>query len=1087
MLYEPVMLKSAGAFAVLLVAVPSFLEAQTVMTTGSLRGRVIDPSGAVVAKVLIQVTEASTLTTTSATTNREGEFVFPSLKVGLYSLNAKVPGFRTSSIRLLTIQVGQASTAEIPLELGPASEIVDVTATTPLLRTTESTVSTVVNRSLLDGLPLSGRRYTDFALLTPNSSPDGESGLVSFAGEQGGEDTGYANGNGANVFTVDGANATSMYFGNARGGERVPYVFGENSIQEFQVAVSPYLSAYGGGATGFLNTVTKSGADDFHADAFYFNRNSGTGANDAVDKAAGIPRPVDVLQQYGGSIGGPLARNRSWFFFDYEQQREKNPMSVINSDYQGVSQADFNIPQNIQLPAPNGPLPVPSSISQPDSSNPVYLQQVSNALNAIHSNLGTHSRFRNDMVLFSKLDYQPTAGDRFYLSLNLNRFNSPNGEITNTSTPLFGISALANSFVRDYQASAGWTHTFNGNLLNEFHVSFSRGDQYSTPTGIVDPSLPSIVLSIPSNFELGNAGFAGGRTNEAQWELAEGLVYVHGNHTFKFGVEGNVSHVADLSFGGFDPDAQRQNGTLAGTYAFSSFTNFALGIYDSFSQAAGNPKFSFDVPYLGFYAQDSYKILPQLMLDIGLREDFQVYPQPHKNPVVPLTGQFPNRYQRLAPRLGFAWHAAPKTVVRGGIGLFYENFNGLNYRNSVVTNGLSSQQSSVFVNYDPTLAPNQQVPAFPARVTDPSLFAAPNVSLVSPNFHDPYIIQSSFQIEREVLTETTFSIGTMWTHGIHLISGSAYDMNLIPPTGKTTYVVCPAGTVQVPCAGPQTVLPNLDSGLQREGLINPNVGQINALISPGINNYNALFVQLQRRFHRGLALQSSYTFSKNLTSRGVDFNNQFDFSNTHVPSLLDQRHRLTIAAVYQPFSGRHFNSRLANGLLSGWVLSSVALFSSGRPYAGLLDAACTSSSGNSNNCDGANGSLNDTAANQSTANSALGINGNGPSPNEGINSFYGPWTQKVDLGLSRSFEIAEKHSITFQAQVFNIANHANYYVQNGNGVNQVQYSPTGSTCGDGVSQNQTCFLLPESGFKTLQVINQLDGPRVFQFALKYRF
>src|SRR5271166_1461607 len=1071
---------------VIMIALPWFLAAQTVMTNGSLRGRVTDPSGAVV-MALVELTEEATGADSATMTNREGEFVFPALKVGLYSLKATAPGFRTSNIRGLTVQVGQTSTALVPLQVGAANESIDVTATTPLLRTTESTVSTVVNRSLLDGLPLSGRRYTDFALLTPNSSPDGESGLVSFAGEQGGEDSGYANGNGANVFTVDGANATSGYFGNARGGERVPYVFGENSIQEFQVAVSPYSAAYGGGATGFLNTVTKSGGEAFHGNAFYFNRNSGTGANDAVDKANGIPRPVDVLQQFGAALGGPIAHKRAWFFFDYEQQRERNPISVINSDYQNVTQADFNVPQGILLPAPNASFPVPGSISQPDPANPIYLQQVANALNAIHSNLGTHSRSRNDLVLFSKFDYQPGAMDRLYLSLNLNRFDSPNGEITTTSTPLFGISALANSFVRDGQASAGWTHAFSGSLLNEFHASFSRGDQYSTPTGLVDPSLPSVLLSIPSNLELGNAGFAGGRTNETQWELAESINYVHGKHSFKFGVEGNHSHVTDLSFGGFDPDAQRQNGTLAGTYAFSSFTNFALGIYDSFSQAAGNPVFSFNVPYVAFYAQDTYQIFPRLTLDIGLREDFQIYPQPQENPAVPLTGQFPNQYQRLTPRLGFAWQAAEKTVIRGGFGMFYENFNGLNYRNTVITNGLSTQQSSVSINYNGSLAPNQQVPVFPARVTDPALFSAPNISLVDPNFRFPYVLQSSLQIEREILPETTVSIGTMWTHGVHLISGSAYDMNLKPPTGSTTYVVCPAGTAQAPCNGPQTVAANLDSGLQQEGLINPNVGQINALISPGINNYNAFFAQLQRRFHQGLALQTSYTFSKNLTSNGVDFNNQFNFGDTRSPSLLDQRHRLTIAAVYQPFGGRHFDSHLSNILLSDWIASSVMSFSSGRPYAALLDTACTSSTGNPNNCDGANGNVNDTAANQSTANSALGINGSGPSPNEGINSFYGPWTQEVDLGLARSFTIAEKHTITFQAQVFNIANHANYYVQNGNGVNQVQYLPTGPNCGDGISQNQTCYLIPEPGFKTLQIINQLNGPRVFQFAFKYRF
>ena len=280
--------KAMQAFLALVAVAPSLLFSQTIMTTGALRGLVTDPSGAIVSRVSLQAIETSTSATYSATTDRQGQFVFPSLRVGIYSLRATATGFETTNIEKITIEVGQVSTAQIPLAIGNVSEVVNVQVTTPLLRTTDSTLSTVVNRTLLDGLPLSGRRYTDFALLTPNSSPDGQTGLVSFAGEQGGEDTGYANGNGANVFTVDGANVTSTYFGNARGGERVPYVFGENSIQEFQVTVSPYSAAYGGGATGFLNTVTKSGADSFYADAFYFNRNSGTGANDSIDKAADV-------------------------------------------------------------------------------------------------------------------------------------------------------------------------------------------------------------------------------------------------------------------------------------------------------------------------------------------------------------------------------------------------------------------------------------------------------------------------------------------------------------------------------------------------------------------------------------------------------------------------------------------------------------------------------------------------------------------------------------------------------------------------------------------------------------------------------
>jgi hypothetical protein len=204
------------------VVASELLTAQTVINTGSLRGQITDPSGAAIPAAQVELLEDATGTTARQLTKREGTFVFPALAIGQYSLTVSAPGFKTSKIRGVTVQLGQTSAADIRLQPGATGESVQVTATTPLLRTSESTLSTVVNRALLDELPLSGRRYTDFSLLTPNSSPDGQTGLVSFGGEQGGEDTGYANGNGANSFTLDGASATSNYFGNARGGERVP-------------------------------------------------------------------------------------------------------------------------------------------------------------------------------------------------------------------------------------------------------------------------------------------------------------------------------------------------------------------------------------------------------------------------------------------------------------------------------------------------------------------------------------------------------------------------------------------------------------------------------------------------------------------------------------------------------------------------------------------------------------------------------------------------------------------------------------------------------------------------------------------------
>jgi len=1087
----------ALCLALLAAVLQPALKAQTVVTTGIIRGVVMDESGAVIPGATVVLVAPGTGQNTSRSTNSSGIFVFPSQPVGVYELEATAAGFRNQRVDEVQVELGQTTTVNVRLRPGTGSESITVSGESPLLRTEDSNLSSVVNRESLDSLPLSGRRFLDFALLVPNASPDGQNGLVSFAGEQGGEDTGYANANGANSFTVDGASATSNYFGNARGGEKVPYVFGENAIEEFQVAVSPYRAEYGGAASGFVNVVTRSGSDTLHGHGFYYNRNSGTGANDAVDKENGFPRPVNILQQFGGSLGGSLIPHRAWFFADYEQQRQKNPITAINPGFTNLDLMNsFGVPDGTQLPPPNSSFPVPSDLAAvpadlTSSQGKVYLQDVANALNAIQTNLGVQSRFANDWSLFSKIDYRDSKDDRFYLSLNWNRFDSPNGFILGTQTALFGRSTLANAFVRDYHASAGWSHAWGSNLLNEVHASFSRDDQYSTPTGMVNPALPTVLLTSGgdsgegSNFQMGNAGFAGGRTNEAMWQLSDHVSYLRGKHTFKFGVEFTHAHVTDLAFGGFDPDAQAQNGTFRGTYSFSSLQNFALGIYDNFFQSTGQPRFSFNVPYAGFYFHDTYQIFPRLTLDLGVREDFQVYPQPNGNPAFPLTGQFPNQYRRVAPRFGFAWQPLGETVVRGGFGMFYENLNGLNYRNAVVSNGLLSQQASVSLNYDPTLAPNQQLAVFPNQITDPSLFSAPDISLVDPHFHFPYILQGSLQIEREIARDTVVTVGTTWTHGVHLIASSAYDMNLIPPTGTTTYTLCPAGALEhTDCNGRSVVLPSLDSGLFAEGRINPSLGQINALITPGLNNYNSFFVQGQRRFRRGLAFQTAYTFSKNMMSNGVDFNNQFDFSNTHAPYLLDQRHRVSIAAIYEPGFGAHLQSSFLRGALSDWTISTTMQFASGRPYAALLDLSALTNS------------VNNTAALQATANSALGINAGSPSPFSGLNSFYGPWTQQIDLGLARRFKLGERNVITLQAQVFNVMNHANYYVQNGTGVAANQYAVATTfpkdpkftnSCGDGVDTNQACYLLPNSNFGNLQVINYLNGPRVMQFALKFSF
>ena len=1073
----------------------ALLTAQNVVMTGSLGGRVTDPSGAVVPGASVVARNLATGVEQSAETNRTGLYRFPVIMPGTYSITASLKGFRDVQA-LVQVRIGNTTSQDMKLQVGANADTVKVTGTTPLLRPEESSASVVLDRSFIEELPLNGRKYTNFTTLAPNTSYDGDTGLVSIAGQQGGEDSGYANGNGSNAFTVDGSHATNNYFADIIGRYRIPYLYGEDAIQEFEVSVSPYSAVYGGGA-GFVNSVTRSGSNALHGSAFYYNRNSATGANDAIDKANGFPKPLDALQQFGAGVGGPILRNRLWFFVDYEQQLRNNPISVINpalattpANLPAFLSANFGIPAGTTLPPPNGPLPLPGSGTAPDPSNPVYLQQVSNTVNALNSNLGTKARQRNDWVITPRLDYQASSQDSLFLSLNLNRFSSPGGVITDPTVGNYGTQTLANAYVHTFQAGLGWTHTFSPTLLNEFHAGTSQDNEISTPTGLA-PNIPTLILDSPAAFILGNAPFSVGGVFERQYSLADRVDYVIGKHTLQFGFDFNRAWDSDNNDGGADPNEAVDFGSFLGSYEFSNLEAFALGEYNVFSQSAGNPTFHFAVPYYGFYVQDTFRALPRLTIEMGLREDFQVYPQPAENPAFPLTGQYPNQFQRLAPRLGFSWQPASKTVVRGGFGDFYTNMNGLNYRNAVVSNGLASQQSSASVSYTAG-PPNQQEPTFPNVLpgNSPLFTASPDISLVSPRFRVPYILQASLQIEREIFENTTVSIGTMWNHGVHLLSGSAYDANLNPLQGTTTYITCPPGATTAPCNGPAMTLPNMDNDLLTEGRINPNLGQINELISPAQNYYNSLFVQLQHRMSQRFSLQFSYTFAKSIMLDGMDFNNQFNFSNTHAPSLLDQRHRISVAGVYRPAFEQITSSETGRALLSGWTLSTVMEFSSGRPYAGLLSPACTSSTLSFSNCNGANDNLNDTAFNQDTANTAGGINGAGPTPGIGLNSLYGPWLERIDVGLARSFSLGEGKVLQLEAQAFNLFNHANYYVQNGNGINQLQYNPIGTNCGDGATLKQTCYLVPNSGpgnFGTLQEISPNGLPRVLQFSARFTF
>ena len=1056
------------AVSLMMATLPCY--AQNAISNGSLAGAIQDPSGAVLPGVRVVLVHESTGIRSVATSKTRGIYSFPELPIGTYQAEVSRAGFKTTAISGLKVSVGHTTNADVVMQVGDVRESIEVTASNAA-NPTDANPSTVVEKSSIDNLPISGRRYTDFVLLTPNVTADGEFGHLSFAGQQGGTLSGYSNtsgsasnANGTTSFTVDGANATSFYYGDARGYTRIPYVFGLQAIQEFQVAPNAYSAAYGGASAGFVNTLTKSGTKDYHGDAFYYNRNSATGANDAVDKASGYPTPLNVLQQFGADLGGPIVKNKLFFYFDYEQQRQKQPLYVAGTTQSTVTQSSFGVPAGMALPPPASHFPLASALTpaqgSADPTSSLYLQGVSNALTEIQRNIGPRARRRDDLEFLPKLDWWATSKDHLAFLYNYNRFNSPGGILTFSPEAFAGIEALGDNGVRDHVASVRWMRIVSPSVVSDVHLSFVRDEQLNSPTGLVDRDAPLVQLIQPQYLALGNETFSYNNVRERQWELTGHIVYTHGKNQLEFGLDFNHVRVANQ-----DP------GSFFGQYLFLSLENFALGKWDIYSQTSGKSTFNFSVPFVGFYANDTVRLTHNLTLSLGLREEFQVFPNPKGNPALPFSNRFDNEYRRLSPRAGFAYQPFRQTVVRGGIGLYYGTLAAINYQNSTQANGIDQSALQLTDTGNSDTIPMRQAIVFPSRLpSDDDRFThGTNIAVIAPGFKSPSITNASLQLSRAFGSTTTISAGTMWSHGVHLTSSTAYDLNLRPPSGTTTYVVCPANTPasETACAGPAYTGPNLDSSLLREGQMNAAFGQINALISPGVNNYVSFFTQVNRQVSQGLAVLAAYTYSKTIQS-GVDFYDQFDMGGTHGLALQDQRHRLSVATVWNPRA--RMSPAMARALLSNWSMSLLSQFNAGHPFTGLLNPAANG------------GFLNDSAALQNTPNSAAGLGGRGPAPNAGLNTLFFPWITQVDVGLQRSFHLNERQKLTMKAQAFNILNSANFI-----NVNPFEYNPAGETCGDGKSLNQTCYLLPAPGYKTPLSISQPNGPRIFQFALVYGF
>ena len=845
-----------------------------------MEGTVLDPSGAAIPAASVAAVNEATGISAQQKSDSTGHFLFLDLQPGVYKLTVQRDGFRTEA-QQVQVAVGTTATVLPRLTIGAVDTVVSVNVAMPLIDTTQSSMSNVVDRSSIQNLPLNGRNFTDFVLLTPGASTDGDFGMVSFNGVAGN----------FNNYMVDGANDNNAFFSQQIGRTSIPFQFSEDVIQEFQVTNSGFEAEFGQAGGGVVNTVTRSGGNDFHADTYYYALDSALNANDAINKQNGIDKPHDRRQQFGVTAGGPIVHDRLFYLGNYEGQVRNEPLTVNNS------------PALVGLPA--GFL----------AANPT----VADAVNLAS---GSFARSFNQNTAFFKLSGVLNQHNTFDASYNYQRFRSPHGYFNTPTSTGDGLSLTDGASSQFVQLTL---HTiWNSKTLNELRVHFGDDTHFDLPA--TAPAGPAVTIQNPdSGFVFGGNRFQLS-TGDRRYEIANNFTRVWGAHTFKAGVDFNINH--DRDYFVYGPK---------GEYRFADLPSVATGDFELYLQSFGQNTAKLTVPTYSLFAQDEFRATQRLNLNYGLRWDLQALAQPTVcNPDFALTCKIHYSRANIAPRLGFVYSIGENrdTVVRGAFGIFYMQEDLLDESQALLSNGISQQ---FLVTTGPAFGNSSPIVTFPNSLTSFPTGAGGTSSLVvfDPNFRMPYVEQASLAVEHQIGKNTSVSVGYVYTHGLQLLGNSngvtrqangnfGHDLNLVPPSQQPAFGGSfTSDTVTLP-NGKTFSVPDFEA---IDGFLNPNFGPINVIDNTGKSIYHGLQISLQhhsKQFQSGLA----YTFSKTI-DQGTGYFNQFDIPSQRGLSALDQPQRLVLNGTWMP------QWRYAKG----FALSSVGTFASGRPYTGVFDTS----------------------------------------------------------------------------------------------------------------------------------------------------
>ena len=677
--------------------------AQETINYSSVSGRVTDPSNAMVQGATVTARQIDTNLTSTATTDREGRFRFPYLQLGPYEIKVHQEGF-ADVVRPVTLTVGSAFELPITLQIAAAQSNVTVNAEAAVLEAARSQIAGTVPQTEVKNLPLNGRNFLDLALLVPGVSPTNTANNQLFAETSAVPGQGLSvasQRNFSNSFIVDGLSAND----DAAGLSGI--VYGLDVVNEFQVVTSGGQAEFGRALGGYMNVVTKSGGNLLHGDLYGYVRNQRWNADNALLNAA-LPM---TQAQYGASLGGPILRDRTFYFANFER-RELNQSGLTTITPSNVEAI------NNRLTETGYPGPLISTGLYP---NPVH---------------GTN--------VLAKIDHRFNSRDQFTARYSLYDVHSKNSR---GAGALNAATASSNLDDTDQNLAVSNVVAITSRAVNETRAQFTNSNFKAPSSDLIGPS-----VSISGVASFGTlSGSPQARLNRLA-EIADSFSYQAGAHALRAGV--------DFLYNDTTITFPRQ---FRGAYSFSSLPNFLKGTYNNsgFSQTFGNSVVAQTNPNFGFYGQDEWKVTSGLTLNVGVRYDLQF-----------LDAIQTDRHN-VSPRAGFAWSpfASRKTVIRGSYGLFYDRVPLRALANAILSAHNTTDPanlSQIGVSLSPTQTGAPIFPNILSGIVPTS--ALVNFSTMQRDMQNAYSEQGSFEIEQQLGDHSTISIGYQHLRGLHLIA-----------------------------------------------------------------------------------------------------------------------------------------------------------------------------------------------------------------------------------------------------------------------------------------------------------------------------